>query len=137
METAVRKDDFPFPHADDRLGNAVSKAVSGAHAAVDQAADGASRAAGKAADLAAKAANTAQPAIDRAATAAHQAVVKAGDTAESAAVWAQNQADNLYAAEKSAENQARSYVAANPLKSIAVVLVAGLVIGRLTGLFSK
>jgi ElaB/YqjD/DUF883 family membrane-anchored ribosome-binding protein len=78
-----------------------------------------------------EAARKAQPAIDRAAELAHHAVDKAADVAAPAAEWLGEQGESLMATQKKLVDDARKYVEANPLKSVAIALVAGLVIGRI------
>ncbi len=138
METTARTN-YPFPKTDVAAAadGALNKAASNAHAAVDKAASGANALATKAADATDQALRNAKPAIDRAAGTAHQSVDKAADAASAAASWAQDQAQNLSVTGQQVLDDTRSYVAANPIKTVAVVLGAGFLLGRLMGVFSS
>jgi ElaB/YqjD/DUF883 family membrane-anchored ribosome-binding protein len=138
METTARSD-YPFPKNDvaSATDGALNRAASNAHAAVDKAASGANAIANKAADATGEALRNAKPAIDRAAGTAHQTVDKAASAANSAASWAQDQAKNLSVTGQQVLDDTRSYVAANPVKTVAVVLGAGFLLGRLMGLFTS
>ena len=118
METTVRTS---LPPASGNSGDgALHKAASTAHAAVDRAAGAADHAARKA-----------MPIIDRAAEFAHQAVDKAADVASPTAEWLGEQGENLMATRKKLVDGTSKYVAENPLKSLAIALVTGLLIGRI------
>jgi ElaB/YqjD/DUF883 family membrane-anchored ribosome-binding protein len=120
VETTARTP-FPPTSGNSSKGNgAVHKVASSAHAAVDRAAEAAD-------DVARKA----KPAIDRAAELAHYAVDKAADVAAPTAEWLGEQGDSLMASPKKLVDGTCKYVAANPLKSVAIALVAGLLIGRI------
>ena len=120
METTVRTP-FPPTSGNSTKGDgALHRAATSAHAAVD-------RVAGAADDAARKA----QPVIDRAAELAHYAVDKAADAAAPTAEWLGEQGENLMATPKKLVDGACKYVAANPLRSVAIALVAGLLIGRI------
>jgi len=120
METTVRTP-FPPTSENSKKGNgSLQKAATSAHAAVD-------RVAGAADDAARKA----RPAIDRAVVLAHHAVDKAADVAAPAADWLGERGDSLMATQKKLVDDARKYVVANPLKSAAIALVAGVLIGRI------
>jgi ElaB/YqjD/DUF883 family membrane-anchored ribosome-binding protein len=101
-------------------GDALTKASSGAHAAVNslaEAADGAVR--------------KAKPAIDQVAAMAHQAVDKAAATAIPAADWLGAKGESLDAMQKRLVNNTSAYISANPLTSIGVAVLAGFLISRL------
>ena len=120
METTVRTP-FPPTSGNSTKGDgALHKAATSAHAAVD-------RVAGAADDAARKA----QPVIDRAAELAHYAVDKAADAAAPTAEWLGEQGESLMATPKKLVDGTCQYVAANPLRSVAIALVAGLLIGRI------
>jgi ElaB/YqjD/DUF883 family membrane-anchored ribosome-binding protein len=78
-----------------------------------------------------EAARKAKPAIVRAAKLAHHAVDKAADAAAPTAEWLGEQGESLMATPKKLVDDTCKYVAANPLKSVALALVAGLLIGRI------
>jgi ElaB/YqjD/DUF883 family membrane-anchored ribosome-binding protein len=98
----------------------LSKASSGAHAAVDSIAGAADEAARKA-----------RPAIDRVAAMAHQAVDTAAGAAAPTADWLAEQGESLNAAQKKLVADTCSYVSANPLKSVGIAVVAGFLLGRI------
>jgi ElaB/YqjD/DUF883 family membrane-anchored ribosome-binding protein len=85
----------------------------------------------RAAGAADAAARNARPVIDRAAELAHHAVDKAADVAAPTAEWLGEQGQSLMATPKKLVDDTCKYVAANPLKSVALALVAGLLIGRI------
>jgi ElaB/YqjD/DUF883 family membrane-anchored ribosome-binding protein len=120
VDTTVRT---PFPPAS---GNSTKgdgllhNAASTAHAAVDRAAGAADEAARKA-----------MPVIDRAAELAHQAVDKAAGVAAPTAEWLGDQGESLRATRKMLVDGTCKYVSENPLKSLGIALVAGLLIGRI------
>ncbi len=97
----------------------LNRASSSAHAAVDSIAGSADEVARKA-----------KPAIDRAASMAHQAVDKAADAAAPTADWLDKQGERLKAAQDRLVDGTTGYVSANPLKSMAVAVVAGLLLSR-------
>lgn len=120
MDTTVRTP-YPPTSGNSKKGDGlVHEAATSAHAAVDRVAEAADKAARKA-----------RPAIDRAAELAHHAVDKAADVAAPSAEWLGEQGENLMAAPKNLVDGTCKYVAANPLKSVAIALVAGLLIGRI------
>ena len=98
----------------------MNKASSGAHATVDKMAAAADEAARKA-----------KPAIDRATEFAHQAVDRAQSAAAPAAAWLGDQTENLKATQQKLVDDTCEYVSANPLKSVAIALVAGILISRI------
>ncbi len=81
--------------------------------------------------LAGEAARKAQPTIDRVAAMAHQAVDAAADAAAPAADFLAAQGESLQAARKQWVDEASTYVAENPLKSVGIALVAGFVLSRI------
>jgi ElaB/YqjD/DUF883 family membrane-anchored ribosome-binding protein len=120
VETTVRTR-LPRTSGNSTKGNGpLHKAATSAHAAVNRAAG--------AADAAAR---NARPVIDRAAELAHHAVDKAADVAAPTAEWLGEQGQSLMATPKKLVDDTCKYVAANPLKSVALALVAGLLIGRI------
>jgi ElaB/YqjD/DUF883 family membrane-anchored ribosome-binding protein len=113
----------PFPPASGKSKKGdglLHEAATSAHAAVDRVAGAADEAARKA-----------KPVINRAAKLAHHAVDKAADVAAPGAEWLGEQGENLMATPKRLVDGTCKYVAANPLKSVAIALVAGLLIGRI------
>jgi ElaB/YqjD/DUF883 family membrane-anchored ribosome-binding protein len=72
-----------------------------------------------------EAARKAKPAIDRATEFAHQAVDRAQSAAAPAAAWLGDQTENLKATQQKLVDDTCEYVSANPLKSVAIALVAG------------
>ncbi len=120
METTVYPD-TPFPTGNPNASHdTLSKAVAGAHGAVD-----------RAAVVADEAVRKASPVIGRVAERAHHAVDKAASVAVPTVEWLSEQSDGLKATEQKIVADARQYVSANPLKSVAVALAAGLLIGRI------
>ena len=99
---------------------ALNKASSGAPATVDSLAGAADQAVRKA-----------KPAIEHAAAIAHQAVDKAANAAAPAADWLSQQGESLTATQKQLVADTTRYIAANPLKSVAIALAAGFVISRI------
>ena len=106
----------PFPKSDGML----SKAADTAHAAVDRASN--------AADAALK---NAGPTLDRAAAKAHHAVDAAANAAASSGDWLEQQTEEMRASGKQAIDRTTSFIAEWPLTSIAIALLAGVIIGRL------
>jgi ElaB/YqjD/DUF883 family membrane-anchored ribosome-binding protein len=120
VETTVRTPFPPVSGNSTKGDGPLHKAATSAHAAVDRVAGAADEAASKA-----------KPVIDRAAELAHYAVDKAADAAAPTAEWLGEQGESLLAAPKKLIDGTCEYVAANPLKSVAIALVAGLLIGRI------
>lgn len=98
----------------------LTKTTAGAHAAVNSMADVADAAARKA-----------KPAIDQVAAMAHQVVDKAAASAAPAADWLGEQGENLNATQKKLVTDASAYIAANPLMSVGVAVLAGFLISRM------
>jgi ElaB/YqjD/DUF883 family membrane-anchored ribosome-binding protein len=111
MDETVRGNNLSSLGMPDTEGS-VKKAATGAHAAVDEAA------------------RKAAPAIDRTAAMAHQVVDKVAGAAAPAAEWLSVQGEHLNETQKKLVGDTCSYVAANPLKSIGLALVAGVLLGR-------
>lgn len=107
----------PPPDDDDVL----TKTTSGAHAAVNSIADTADGATRKA-----------KPAIDHVTAMAHQVVDKAAASAAPAVDWLGLQGENLNATQKKLLADTSAYVAANPLMSVGMAVLAGFVISRMT-----
>ena len=84
-----------------------------------------------AAGIAENAARNAKPAIDRVAAMAHQAVDSAAGAAAPTADWLAAQGESLKAAQKKLVDDTCSYVAANPLKSVGIAVLAGFVLSRI------
>jgi ElaB/YqjD/DUF883 family membrane-anchored ribosome-binding protein len=120
VETTARPPFSPTSGNSSKGDGAVHKVATSAHAAVDRAAEAAD-----------EAARRAKPVIDRAAKLAHYAVDKAADVAAPTAVWLGEQGESLIATPKKLVDGTCKYVAANPLKSVAIALVAGLLIARI------
>jgi ElaB/YqjD/DUF883 family membrane-anchored ribosome-binding protein len=72
----------------------------------------------------------AKPAVDHVASMAHLAVDKAADAAAPTADWLDEQAEKLKAAQNRVVAGTTGYVSANPLKAVAVGIIAGLVLSR-------
>jgi ElaB/YqjD/DUF883 family membrane-anchored ribosome-binding protein len=115
-----------FGNAPNTLGNSptnddvLAKASAGAHAAVNSIADAADGTVRKA-----------KPAIDRVAAMTHQVVDKAADSAAPAADWLGERTGDLQATQKKLAADASAYIAANPLMSLGVAVLAGILIGRM------
>lgn len=115
-----------FGNASSTLGNpmssddVLSRTAAGAHAAVNSIADAADDAARKA-----------KPAIDQVAALAHQAVEKAAATAAPAVDWFGQQGESLHATQKKVVTDTSAYIAANPLKSVGMAVLAGYLISRM------
>jgi ElaB/YqjD/DUF883 family membrane-anchored ribosome-binding protein len=101
----------------------LTRASAGAHAAVDSMAGAADNVARKA-----------QPAITHAATVAHQAVDRMAGAAVPTAEWLAAKGESLNATQKKMVNETRSYVSANPLKSVGIAVAVGFLISRLSRL---
>ena len=108
---------FSSPSSNDGV---LSKTTAGAHAAVNSVADAADDAARKA-----------KPAIDQVAAVAHQVVEKAAASAAPAADWLGEQGESLNATQKKLVTATSSYIAANPLMSVGVAVLAGFLISRM------
>jgi ElaB/YqjD/DUF883 family membrane-anchored ribosome-binding protein len=121
METTGYGTSPSTPKAPGTLDSALSKASTGAHSAVNtmaEAADGAFR--------------KTKPAIDKVASMAHQAVDKAAASAAPAADWIGEKGEQLDATQKRLVNDTCAYISANPLTSIGLAVLAGVVLSRLT-----
>jgi ElaB/YqjD/DUF883 family membrane-anchored ribosome-binding protein len=103
------------------IDGTLSKASSGAHAAVDSMADAAEGAIRKT-----------RPAIDKVAGMAHRAVDKAAASAAPAAGWIGERTDRLDATQKKVVNDTCAYISANPLTSIGLAVLAGVLLSRMT-----
>ncbi len=91
---------------------------------------GVNAAARAAADAADAAARKSMPAIDQVAAMAHQAVDKAAASAAPAVDWIGEQGESLNATQKKLVTEASAYIAANPLMSVGVAVLAGFLISR-------
>lgn len=98
----------------------LTKTTAGAHVAVNSIAD--------AADVAAR---KAKPAIDQVAAMAHNAVDKAVASAAPAVDWLGEQGECLHATQKKLVTDTSAYIAANPLMSVGMAVLAGFLISRL------
>lgn len=98
----------------------LARTTAGVHAAVNSAADAADIAACKV-----------KPAIDQVAAMAHQAVDRAAASAAPAVDWIGEQGESLNAAQKKLVTDTSAYIAANPLKSVSVAVLAGFLLGRM------
>lgn len=98
----------------------LAKTTAGAHAAVNSMADAADGAARRA-----------KPAIDQVASMAHQVVEKAAASAAPAADWLGEQGESLNATQKKLVTNTSAYIAANPLMSVGVAVLAGFLISRM------
>ena len=99
---------------------AFDRASSSAHAAVNSLAGAADDAVRKA-----------KPTIDKVAAMAHQAVDKAAGVAAPTADWLAAQGKSLTGAQKRMMESTCSYVSANPMKSVGIALVAGILLSRI------
>jgi ElaB/YqjD/DUF883 family membrane-anchored ribosome-binding protein len=115
-----------FGSAPSTFGNSLSndgvltKTTAGAHAAVNSMADAADGAARKA-----------KPAIDQVAAMAHQVVDKAAASAAPAADWLGEQGESLNATQKKLITDTSAYIAANPLMSVGMAVLAGFLISHM------
>ncbi len=115
-----------FGNVPNTLGNSsnsdgvLNKTTAGAHAAVNTVAEAADAAARKA-----------KPAIDQVAAMAHNAVDKAAASAAPAAEWLGEKGESLNATQKKLVNDTSAYIAANPLMSVGVAVLAGFLISRM------
>lgn len=98
----------------------LSKTTAGVHAAVNSAAEAADGAARKA-----------KPAIDQVVAMAHQVVDKAAASAAPAADWLGEQGESLDATQKKLVTDTSAYIAANPLMSVGLAVLAGFLISRI------
>lgn len=99
----------------------LTRTTAGVHSAVDSVADAADSAARKA-----------KPAIDQVAAMAHQAVDRAAASAAPAVDWIGEQGESLNAAQKKLVTDTSAYIAANPLMSVGMAVLAGFLISRMT-----
>ncbi|HMH19877.1 MAG TPA: hypothetical protein VK572_17195 [Burkholderiales bacterium] len=120
MDTTARTPLSPASGNSSKGDGLLHATASSAHAAVDRVAGAADNAARKA-----------RPAIDRAAEFAHDAVDKAASVAAPTAEWLGEQGETLMATPKKLIDGTCEYVTAHPLKSVAIALAAGLLIGRI------
>ena len=115
-----------FGNAPNTLGTSPSNdgvlttTTAGAHAAVNSVAEAADGAARKA-----------KPAIDQVAAMAHHVVEKAAASAAPAADWLGEQGESLNATQKKLVTDTSAYIAANPLMSVSVAVLAGFLISRM------
>ncbi len=91
----------------------LGKASSAIHSAIDEAA------------------RKAKPAIDRYASMAHDATDKLSSAGTQTADWVSTKGESLSATQKKLVDDTCTYVAANPLKSIAMAVAAGFVLSRI------
>lgn len=105
------------PPEDDVL----TRTTAGVHAAVNSVAGAADSAASKA-----------KPAINQVAAMAHQAVDRAAASAAPAIDWIGEQGESLNATQKKLVTDTSAYIAANPLMSVGVAVLAGFLISRMT-----
>lgn len=114
---AIPPNTYGNPPSDDIVLN---KTTAGAHAAVSSIAD--------AADVAAR---KVKPAIEQVAAMAHQAVDKAAAATAPAVDWIGEQGESLNATQKKLVTDTSAYIAANPLMSVGVAVLAGFFISRM------
>jgi ElaB/YqjD/DUF883 family membrane-anchored ribosome-binding protein len=120
METTSRINSPSISGMSNDADSTLNKVSASAHAAVDSMAGAVDEASRKA-----------KPAIDQVAAMAHQVVEKAAGAAAPTADWLAEQTDNLNTTQKKLVSDTRNYVSANPLASVGIALVAGIVISRL------
>jgi len=104
----------------DAAGSMIDNAAAQAHGAVEYAAGAAG-----------EAINRAGPALDRATDMAHSAVETAADAAAAPAKWLAQKSEDLQVAQQKLVGTTGNYIAANPVKSLAIALAAGIVLARL------
>jgi ElaB/YqjD/DUF883 family membrane-anchored ribosome-binding protein len=73
----------------------------------------------------------AKPMLETATNMAHLAVETAAEKVARPAHWLAQQGEGLQVKQQQLVGDARGYVSANPFKSLAIALVAGIVLGRL------
>jgi ElaB/YqjD/DUF883 family membrane-anchored ribosome-binding protein len=120
METTVRSNTPSASGMQSHTEGILTKASSGAHAAVNSIAEAADEATRKA-----------KPAIDQVAAMAHQAVDKTVGAAAPAADWLAEQGESLNGTQKKLVADACSYISANPLKSVGIAVLAGILLSRM------
>lgn len=104
-----------------KKGNgALNKATSGAHATVDKVAAAADRAL-----------QQAKPALERVTQAAHGTIDRAVGIAAPTAAWLNEKGSRLKTTQQQVYDDTCSYVAAHPLKAIAISLLAGYLLGKI------
>ena len=109
------------PSLPGNVDNTLNRASAGAHAAVDSMAD-----------VAEGAIRKTKPTIDKAAAMAHRAVDKAAASAVPAADWIDEKGQKLDATQKRLVSDTCAYISANPLTSIGLALLAGVLLSRMT-----
>ena len=119
MENTTRGNFSSTPGTPSTTDSTVNKVSAGAHAAVNSLAGAADEAARKA-----------KPTIDHVASMAHQAVDGAASAAAPAADWLAEQGENLNATQKKLVSDTCDYIAANPIKSVAIAVAAGFLLSR-------
>ena len=107
-------------HTNSPNTSAVSKTAARAHSVVDDVVDAAEQAV-----------RDTKPVVERVSKSAHQVVDKAADMAAPAADWLVDKGQSLRAAPKKLLDGSCQYVAANPLKSVGIALLAGFLISRI------
>jgi ElaB/YqjD/DUF883 family membrane-anchored ribosome-binding protein len=98
----------------------LNKTTAGVHATVSSVADAADSAARKV-----------KPAIDQVAAMAHQAVDRAAASVAPAVDWIGEQGESLNATQKKLVTDTSAYIAANPIMSVSVAVLAGFLISRM------
>lgn len=107
--------------AEGKKGNgALNKATSGAHATVDKVAAAADRAL-----------QQAKPALERVTQAAHGTIDRAMGIAAPTAAWLTEKGGRLKTTQQHLYDDTCSYVAAHPLKAVAISVVAGYLLGKI------
>ena len=99
--------------------NIQNKAAAAAHGAVDRLAGAADQAT-----------RNIKPTLDGVVDAAHKTVDKASEVAGAAADWANEKTSSVQEAGEKLRDDTCAYIAAQPLKSLAIAIVAGLLIGK-------
>lgn len=117
-------DDFasaPGASNDSKKGNgALQKATTSAHATID-----------KVAAAADKALQQAKPALDKVTQVAHGTIERAAGVAVPTATWLNDKGTRLKSTQEKFYEDTCSYVAANPLKAIAMSVIAGFLLGKI------
>ena len=99
--------------------NIQDRAASAAHDAVD-----------KVAGVADRATRNIKPTIDGVVDGAHKTVDKVSEVAESATDWTNEKTANVKEAGEKLMDDTCAYIAARPFKSLAIAIVAGVLIGK-------
>ena len=78
-----------------------------------------------------RAAGAAKPAIENAAAAAHDAVERLANAAAPAANWLSRKGEGFVTTPKKVVDASSDYIVENPLKAVAIAVVAGALLARI------